>query len=71
MVAVPRLVHQLHRGGEAAEWGAAEIALPPGDGWRDIFTRRRLDRCLRVPAAELLADFPVCVLIGDSAAGAI
>jgi (1->4)-alpha-D-glucan 1-alpha-D-glucosylmutase len=69
VVAVPRLVHQLFRGGEVADWGAAEAVLPPGGGWRDIFTGRRLDRQDRVLAAELFADFPASVLIGDRPAG--
>ncbi len=67
VVVVPRLVHRLYRGGETAAWGDTQLALPPAGGWRDIFTGRRLDRCDRVPAAELFADFPVCVLIGDTA----
>lgn len=66
---MPRLVHRLFHGGEAADWGDAEIVLPPGSGWRDIFTGRRLDRQDRVPAVELFADFPVSVLIGDGAIG--
>jgi (1->4)-alpha-D-glucan 1-alpha-D-glucosylmutase len=69
VVAVPRLVHRLYRGGVAAEWGDTDIALPQGGGWRDIFTGRGLDRRERVPAALLFTDFPVSVLIGDCAAG--
>jgi (1->4)-alpha-D-glucan 1-alpha-D-glucosylmutase len=66
VVAVPRLTHQLYRGGEVADWGDAEIVLPPGGRWRDVFTGRRLDRQDRVAATELFADFPVSVLIGGS-----
>jgi (1->4)-alpha-D-glucan 1-alpha-D-glucosylmutase len=69
LVAVPRLIHQLYRGGEAADWGPAEIVLPPGGAWRDVFAGRRPDRQDRVPAAELFADFPVCVLIGETGGG--
>jgi (1->4)-alpha-D-glucan 1-alpha-D-glucosylmutase len=68
VVAVPRLVHQLLRGGETADWGDAAVALPSGGGWQDIFTLRRLDDGERVAAAELFADFPVAVLIGAAAA---
>jgi (1->4)-alpha-D-glucan 1-alpha-D-glucosylmutase len=69
VVAVPRLVHQLFRDGEAADWGDAEIVLPPGGGWRDVFTGRRLDRHQRVPTVELFASFPVCVLLGETGGG--
>jgi (1->4)-alpha-D-glucan 1-alpha-D-glucosylmutase len=65
VVAVPRLVHQLYRGGPAAHWGATEILLPPHGGWQDVLTGRRLDPQDRVRVSELLADFPVCVLIGE------
>jgi (1->4)-alpha-D-glucan 1-alpha-D-glucosylmutase len=64
VVGVPRLVHQLCRGGETADWGDAAIVLPPNGVWQDVFTPRRLDHRDRVPAAELFADFPVAVLIG-------
>ena len=66
VAAVPRLTHQLYRGGDAAEWGEAEIVLPPAGAWRDVFTGRRLDRQDRIAAAELFADFPVSVLIGET-----
>ncbi len=66
VAAVPRLTHQLYRGGEAAEWGEAEIVLPAAAMWRDVFTGRRLDRQDRIAAAELFTDFPVSVLIGDA-----
>jgi (1->4)-alpha-D-glucan 1-alpha-D-glucosylmutase len=64
VVAVPRLVHQLYRGGQTAQWDATEITLPPQGEWQDLFTGRRVDGQDRVRASELLADFPVCVLIG-------
>jgi (1->4)-alpha-D-glucan 1-alpha-D-glucosylmutase len=67
VVAVPRLVHQLYQGGQHAYWGEAEIVLPPHRAWRDVFTGRRMDGQDRVRACELLADFPVCVLIGEPA----
>jgi (1->4)-alpha-D-glucan 1-alpha-D-glucosylmutase len=65
VVAVPRLVHQLYRGGQAAEWGATEIALPPRKGWRDVFTGRKYEAGDWIQAGEILADFPICVLIAD------
>ena len=64
VIAVPRLVHQLRRGGESADWGDAAVVLPPNGVWRDVFSLRRLDRRDQVPAAELFADFPVAALIG-------
>jgi (1->4)-alpha-D-glucan 1-alpha-D-glucosylmutase len=64
VVAVPRLVHQLCRGGETADWSDAALVLPANGVWQDVFTLRRLDRRDRMPAAELFADFPVAVLIG-------
>ena len=63
---MPRLTLQLYRGGEAADWGGAEIVLPPGGTRRDVFTGRRLDRQDRVAAAELFTEFPVSVLIGET-----
>jgi (1->4)-alpha-D-glucan 1-alpha-D-glucosylmutase len=63
VVAVPRLVHQLYRGGERAEWGATEIGLPSRSGWQDVFTGRRVGQQNRASASALFADFPVCVLI--------
>src|SRR5271169_5692540 len=66
IAAVPRLTFQLYGGGEAADWGGAEIVLPSGGTRRDVFTGRRLDRQDRVAAAELFAEFPVSVLIGET-----
>jgi (1->4)-alpha-D-glucan 1-alpha-D-glucosylmutase len=66
VAAVPRLTHQLYRGGEGADWGESEIVLPPGGTWRDVFTGRRLDQQDRVAAAELFSEFPVSVLIGET-----
>jgi (1->4)-alpha-D-glucan 1-alpha-D-glucosylmutase len=63
VVAAPRLVWRLYRGAAAADWGAAELALPPG-AWRDIFTGRGRDGDAQIAVAELLADFPVAVLCG-------
>jgi (1->4)-alpha-D-glucan 1-alpha-D-glucosylmutase len=71
VVAVPRLVYQLYRGGEAADWGAAEIGLPPEGAWRDVFTGRWIEARERVTATELFADFPVSVLIGETGGGEI
>jgi (1->4)-alpha-D-glucan 1-alpha-D-glucosylmutase len=65
VVAVPRLVHQLYQGGQTAHWGATEITLPEHGGWQDVFTGRRVYGRDRVRASELLADFPVSVLIAE------
>ena len=62
-VAVPRLVHQLYPDGHRADWRDTEISLPPRRGWQDVFTGHRVDGEARLPASELLAAFPVCVLI--------
>jgi (1->4)-alpha-D-glucan 1-alpha-D-glucosylmutase len=69
VVAVPRLVYQLYRGGEVADWGDAEIVLPPDGAWRDVFTGRLIEARERVAAAELFADFPVSVLIAETSGG--
>jgi (1->4)-alpha-D-glucan 1-alpha-D-glucosylmutase len=67
IVVVPRLVHQLYRGGAAADWGATQIVLPPpGGAWQDVFTGRRIEGHDRVAVADLFADFPVSVLIGET-----
>lgn len=68
VVAVPRLVYQLYRGGDAADWGVVEIELPSAS-WRDVFTGRRIEAHQRVTAAELFADFPVAVLIAEADGG--
>jgi (1->4)-alpha-D-glucan 1-alpha-D-glucosylmutase len=62
--AVPRLIHQLYRdtGGSAA-WGTAEVYLPPGRDWQNVFTGCGIQGQDRVRAADLFADFPVCVLM--------
>jgi (1->4)-alpha-D-glucan 1-alpha-D-glucosylmutase len=67
-VAAPRLVWGLYRqGGPAADWGDAEIALPAAsNGWRDVFSARRLTPSERIRAGEWLADFPVGVLVSDT-----
>jgi (1->4)-alpha-D-glucan 1-alpha-D-glucosylmutase len=71
VVGVPRLVYQLYRGGEAADWGAAEIVLPAEGAWRDVFTGRRVEARDRVTAAELFVDFPVSVLIRETGGGGL
>ncbi|MFZ3236074.1 MAG: malto-oligosyltrehalose synthase [Stellaceae bacterium] len=68
-VAVPRLVHQLCRGGDSPNWADSEIVLPANRAWQDVFTLRRLDRRDRVPARELFAEFPVAVLISAAGVG--
>jgi (1->4)-alpha-D-glucan 1-alpha-D-glucosylmutase len=65
---VPRLVYQLYQGGRNADWGATEISLPPRRAWRDVFADRMVHGYDRIRASELLADFPVCVLVGTAEA---
>ncbi|MBV9861307.1 MAG: malto-oligosyltrehalose synthase [Alphaproteobacteria bacterium] len=63
MVAVPRLVYGLYRDGAAADWGAARIAAPGQQRWRNVFTGRDLPPGEDLRVADLLADFPVAVLV--------
>jgi (1->4)-alpha-D-glucan 1-alpha-D-glucosylmutase len=67
IVAVPSLVYGLYRGGSTAEWGTAELILPDRQAWRDVLTGREWPECERLPVSELLADFPVSVLLGIAA----
>jgi (1->4)-alpha-D-glucan 1-alpha-D-glucosylmutase len=65
-VVVPRLVYRLYRGGSTADWGDTRIALPQVT-WRDVFSNRRYHGvAARVPAGQLLADFPVAVLFTEN-----
>jgi (1->4)-alpha-D-glucan 1-alpha-D-glucosylmutase len=49
----------------AGGWGDTRLPLPPGT-FRDAFTSRPFAG--EVPLADLLADFPVALLIGDARA---
>jgi (1->4)-alpha-D-glucan 1-alpha-D-glucosylmutase len=62
VVAAPRLIHRLHHGGAAADWGATALVLPEPGPWHDFFTGNRVDAVDKVPVATVLADFPVSVL---------
>ncbi len=64
VVAVPRLVCQLHYADLAPDWGDTEVTMPPNGVWQDVFEGRRLDRQDRISAADLFRHFPVAVLIG-------
>lgn len=64
VTAVPCLVHGLYRGGSAANWDTTELILPGQRAWRDVFTGREWPRCGRILVSDLLADFPVAVLLG-------
>ena len=64
VVAVPYLVHGLYRGGATADWGATELTLPAQLAWRDVLTGREWPRSERIPVGDLLAAFPVSVLLG-------
>ena len=66
IVAVPRLVHALYRGGATADWGAAEIILPGPATWRNLFTGRCLVLQDRVQVSDLLAEFPVTALLSEA-----
>jgi (1->4)-alpha-D-glucan 1-alpha-D-glucosylmutase len=64
VVAVPRLTHRLYRGGATADWGAAELVMPAHPAWHDAFTGRDWAGQERISVSDLLADFPIAVLIG-------
>ncbi|HJU16101.1 MAG TPA: malto-oligosyltrehalose synthase [Stellaceae bacterium] len=64
VVAVPRLVYRLYQGGLAARWGDTVLVLPPQDCWREVFGARSFGPLDRIGAADLLAGFPVTVLLG-------
>jgi (1->4)-alpha-D-glucan 1-alpha-D-glucosylmutase len=66
VVAVPRLVYALYCGGETAKWEEAEIVLPARGGWQNVFTGRNLVLQERARVSDLLGEFPVGVLIGES-----
>ncbi len=69
----PRLVADLYRDGQAIDWGDTTVTLPSGPSgptlpsgspWRDILAGRPLDLPDNTaPAATLLADFPVALLV--------
>jgi (1->4)-alpha-D-glucan 1-alpha-D-glucosylmutase len=63
VVAAPRLVHRLCRGGEAADWGAITLPLPTAGPWHDVLSGRCYGERERIPAAELFADFPIAALL--------
>jgi maltooligosyltrehalose synthase len=63
VTAVPRLVHRLYRDGAIAVWGTSELALSARAAWCDVFTGREWVGCERIPVSDLLADFPVAVLV--------
>ena len=69
----PRLVADLCRDGQAIDWGDTAVILPSGpsgltpsadNSWREILAGRSLDLPGNTaPAATLLADFPVALLV--------
>ncbi|HEX3861217.1 MAG TPA: malto-oligosyltrehalose synthase [Stellaceae bacterium] len=63
VVAVPRLIHRLHRGTTQAQWDGAELPLPHAGEWRDVITGHSYRDRDRLPVAELLRDMPVAVLL--------
>jgi (1->4)-alpha-D-glucan 1-alpha-D-glucosylmutase len=64
VTAVPRLTYRLYGAGPTPDWDAAELALPAHPVWRDVFTGRDWPGGERIPVSDLLADFPVAVLLG-------
>jgi (1->4)-alpha-D-glucan 1-alpha-D-glucosylmutase len=70
VVAVPRLLLRLFRGGDVPDWGETEIVLPAAPAWRNWFTGRSFDDQIRVAATRLFADFPVSVLLAGGKSGA-
>ncbi len=64
VVMVPRLVQRLYRDGMPVDWGSTRVVLPSAPGsWRDVFADRSLELLERPHATEILADFPVGVLV--------
>jgi (1->4)-alpha-D-glucan 1-alpha-D-glucosylmutase len=66
LIAVPRLIYRLFRGGDAPDWADMSLPLPHGGPWRDAFTRRRYEGA-EIPAATLFAGFPVSALLVEAA----
>src|SRR5579862_5802376 len=67
IVAAPCRVYGLYQDGVAAEWGAAELALPAQLAWRDVLTGREWPPRERIPVCDLLAAYPVSVLLAVAA----
>jgi (1->4)-alpha-D-glucan 1-alpha-D-glucosylmutase len=71
VVAVPRLVARLSPDAvppPRAVWADTRVDLSgvgAGGEWCDVFTGRRFRAAPQVAAAELLADFPVALLLRD------
>jgi (1->4)-alpha-D-glucan 1-alpha-D-glucosylmutase len=61
----PRLVLPLLRNGEGIDWGDTVVQLPEAHSWRDALAGRDLaPHDGQIAAGELLADFPVALLVG-------
>jgi len=63
VVAVPRLVYRLCRGGESADWGGTALPLPDAGPWHDIVSGRCYRGQKHIPASELFAAFPVAAML--------
>jgi (1->4)-alpha-D-glucan 1-alpha-D-glucosylmutase len=63
VVAAPRLVYRLYRGGDCADWRGTALPLPTAGPWHDVLSGRRYGECERIPADELFAEFPVAALL--------
>ena len=62
----PRLIAPLHRNNAGIDWADTSVSLPEDRAWRDALSGRALGTRTSVPIAELLADFPVALLIGQA-----
>lgn len=64
LVAVPRLVGRLTRGGGAVDWSDTAVEAPAPAMWHDALSGSPLGaRAERIAAAELFRNFPVALLI--------
>ncbi|HVH79620.1 MAG TPA: malto-oligosyltrehalose synthase [Stellaceae bacterium] len=63
VVAVPRLVYRLYRGGDVADWGATVLPLPQAGDWQDVLTKHIYEDRERIAAPELFSEFPITVLL--------
>jgi maltooligosyltrehalose synthase len=67
---VPRLVRSLTNDDAkwplGAVWGTTEIAIRHAGRYRNLFTDAHLEISRKVAISEVLAEFPVALLIMDS-----
>jgi len=63
MVVVPRLSSRVGSPPIGECWGDTAIESPGADRWVDILTGRKLSAATPFPVAQILAEFPVAVLV--------